>query len=837
MLTDAEIIAQVFAAFKAEQAEHRQAVGELLLDLEREPDRPDRRAVLDQLFREAHSLKGGARAAGVASIEQIAHRIEDIFSAVRQGSLALTPERCDPIYAALDLIGSLMEQIAPGVEPEPSLYNANLEQLAAVVQAAHAEVEAAASPAAEAPSASQATTAPQATPTSEPSSVSEVPPEPPAAVMAAVPAPEPPAAVTAAVPAPEPVAAAEPEVEVEPQAPVPEPLRSPTQTADETVRLPITVLDGLMNEAGELMTCSLRARQLAREAQTLQDLPARWRRMWRRVSPSLKRMRGNGASLQPVVHHLSDRVANNGASSRTIHETSEQELLLDTLEHANVLINELMASLDQLARQATEDQTRLAAVTDRMHGQIRRTRMLPLLTLINPLRLQLRDMARVANKRVALNLDDRGAEADRQVLEQLREVLMHLLRNAVDHGIETPQERLAKGKPEVGTITLHAEVSGDRLRLVIEDDGAGLDHEGIKRRALASGLMNNVEIERASPAELYDLIFLPGFSTRQTVSALSGRGVGLDVVRTRVERMHGRVNVQFEPGKTTSFVIDVPLSLTSSHGLLLRAAGGIYVLPLDAVQRIVMPEPGQIQRLEGRPVLRLGERALPLATLDDLLGFGSDRANSAHGLALLLGSGERQIACLVEAILGEQELVVHRLPTPLQRVRFVSGATILADGRVVPILDAVDLVRATTGAQRSLSLEVNEEQEQRMPLILVADDSITTRTLEKNILEAAGYQVRLATDGQEALEELRRLADDGGCDLLLSDIDMPRLNGFDLTAQVRSDTKLRHLPVVLVTSLDSAADRERGVEAGADAYIIKRSFDQQTLLDTIAQLI
>ncbi|RRR74400.1 MAG: hybrid sensor histidine kinase/response regulator [Candidatus Viridilinea halotolerans] len=806
MLTDAEIIAQVFAAFKAEQAEHRQAVGELLLDLEREPDRPDRRTMLDQLFREAHSLKGGARAAGVASIEQIAHHIEDIFAAVRQGTLVLTPAHCDPIYAALDLIGVLMEQIAPGVEPDPALYAEHLAQLDAVAQAAHAALDAV-----------MANDAPAATD----KTVDETP----------LPPPE----LTAAVPVPAPTV----EPEVETQAPAAEPARNASPAADETVRLPITVLDGLMNEAGELMTCSLRARQLAREAQHIQDLPARWRRMWRRVSPTLKRIRGNGAALQPVVHHLDDRATNNGhaPTATARQETSEQELLLETLEQANILISDLMAGLDQLARQATEDQTRLAAVTDRMHSQIRRTRMLPLLTLSNPLRLQLRDMARAANKRVALNLDDRGAEADRQVLEQLREVLMHLLRNAVDHGIELPEERLAKGKPEVGTITLHAEVSGDRLRLVVEDDGAGLDHEAIKRRALASGLMSNAEIERATAGELYDLIFLPGFSTRQTVSALSGRGVGLDVVRTRVERMHGRVSVEFVPGQGTSFIIDVPLSLTSSHGLLLRSGGNIYVLPLDAVQRIVMPEPGQIQSLEGRPVLRLDQRALPLATLDDLLGLSGERASGTRGLALLLGSGERQIACLVESILGEQELVVHRLPPPLQRVRFVSGATILADGRVVPILDAVDLVRATAGAQRSLSPEAAEEQTQRVPMILVADDSITTRTLEKNILEAAGYRVSLATDGQEALEELRRLNDDGGCDLLLSDIDMPRLNGFDLTAQVRSDNKLRHLPVVLVTSLDSPADRERGVAAGADAYIVKRSFDQQTLLETIAQLI
>jgi two-component system chemotaxis sensor kinase CheA len=195
------------------------------------------------------------------------------------------------------------------------------------------------------------------------------------------------------------------------------------------------------------------------------------------------------------------------------------------------------------------------------------------------------------------------------------------------------------------------------------------------------------------------------------------------------------------------------------------------------------------------------------------------------------------VACMVETVLGEQELVVHRLPAPLLHVRFLSGATILADGQVVPILDVVDLVRAASGAQRVISVSSGPQVERRMPTVLVADDSITTRTLEKNILEAAGYQVYLATDGQEALQTLRQLADNGGCDLLLSDIDMPRLNGFDLTTQVRADIRLRHLPVVLVTSLDSQADRERGVSAGADAYIVKRAFDQQTLLETIAQLI
>jgi two-component system chemotaxis sensor kinase CheA len=213
------------------------------------------------------------------------------------------------------------------------------------------------------------------------------------------------------------------------------------------------------------------------------------------------------------------------------------------------------------------------------------------------------------------------------------------------------------------------------------------------------------------------------------------------------------------------------------------------------------------------------------------------RLDTVRRLALVLGSGERQIASLVDDVLAEQELVTHRLPSPLQRVRFVAGASILADGSVVPILDAVDLVEAAIGAHHMVDPVIDSAKPHWSPTVLVVDDSLTTRTLEKNILEAAGYQVRLATDGVEALQLLNQLLDYDGCDLLLSDVDMPRLNGFELTAQVRANARFKHLPIVLVTSLDTPADRERGIAAGADAYIVKRTFEQQVLLETIAQLI
>ncbi len=821
MLTDEEIMRQVLAAFQEEQTEHCQAISTILLELERQPDHPRFTEHITQLFREAHSLKGGARAAGIESVEVLAHKVEDLFSAVRQGTIALSADVCDPVYAAVDAIGVLMGQVTTGRTPNMEPYQPILDRIGALL---HDEPVA---PAQNPPSSeadadqSENLTLPQL------ASVSGAEADEEQAPMQLT-------------------AAAAEEV--------------PWETASTTVRLSTAMLDSLMNETGELIISAARSQQQFRDTRALADLPAGWRRIWRQVRPVIERVQKQQMTFQPTVHHLQDRgVYTNGAtvsdtSATQVRLDTEAVVLLDALLQANTLINSLEQRLINQARRVGEDSARLSAVTGRLQDQIRRTRMLPLLTLLNPLRVQLREMARMVQKQVVIETDDKGAEADRQVLEGLREVLLHLLRNAIDHGIEAPDIRERCGKPPVGRLNLQTMVSGDYLDLTLSDDGAGLDIVAITQTALERGFLTESELSRTSEADILDLIFLPGFSTRHVADALSGRGVGLDVVRSSVERMHGFVSVHSTPGLGCTFTIRVPLSLTSSHGLLLRVGRATYMLPLEAVQRIVPVAPQDIQFVEGRAVLKLDDQPTMLINLADLLGetaqavpaeqYATTKAREQNGghptrsLALLLGSGDRQVACMVDEVVGEQELVVHRLPAPLQRVRFLAGATILPDGSVVPILDLVDVLRAAVGMRNTLQVTVEEgTRQQRIPTVLVADDSITTRTLEKNILEAAGYYVHLATDGVEAIQVLQRLAENGGCDLLVSDIDMPRLNGFDLTTQVRTDPNLKHLPIVLVTSLDTSNDRERGMSAGADAYIVKRAFDQQTLLDTIARLI
>jgi two-component system chemotaxis sensor kinase CheA len=807
MLTDDEIMRQVLEAFQEEQAEHCQAIGDILLGLEHTPDHPQFEEQVAQLFREAHSLKGGARAAGVEAVEQLAHRVEDLFSAVRQGRLPISSEVCDPVYAALEAIREMMKQVTAGKQASLEPYQPLMASLGALLEES----------------------APDAAP--------EPQPEPDAAPAAQ---PEPDASAPKAPAQPRPAAAATTD-------------EVPWEMANSTVRLSTVTLDTLMNETGELIISTARSQQQSRDARAIAELPASWRRTWRQVNPIIKRMQEQQHAFQPTVHHLQDRIIDQRAKvllGGDAHITSDTMLLLEALQQANRLIGDLEQRLGTHARRSAEDAARLSAVTGRMQDQIRRTRMLPLTTLFSPLRVQLREMMRVAHKQVVLEADDGGAEADRQVLEGLREVLLHLIRNAVDHGIEPPDVRKARNKPETGRVTLKAVVSGEYLSLTIEDDGGGLNIEAITQRALADGIVSEADLIRMGETDLMDLVFLPGFSTRQTVDKLSGRGVGLDVVRSNVERMHGHVSVQSVLGVGSLFSIRVPLSLTSSQGLLLRVGEATYMLPLESIQRIVPVAPRDIRVIEGNPALTLDGHPMTLIHLCDLLGEtrrasadthrrSSEQANvgGEQSLALLLGSGDRQVACMIDGVLGEQELVVHRLPAPLQRVRFIAGATILPDGQVVPILDLVDVLRAAIGARRMIDMRPEPEASDRTPTVVVADDSITTRTLEKNILEAAGYHVHLAIDGAEAIHVLHRLIENGGCDLLLSDIDMPNLNGFDLTTQVRNDPGLKHLPIVLVTSLDTAADRERGMAAGADAYIVKRAFDQQLLLDTIAQLI
>jgi two-component system chemotaxis sensor kinase CheA len=516
-------------------------------------------------------------------------------------------------------------------------------------------------------------------------------------------------------------------------------------------------------------------------------------------------------------------------------------------------LHEVGGRLRSLQRRYDADQRRLTQVMAGLQDNVHRMRMLPISTVFGTFPRMVRDLAYDLGKEVRLVIQGGDTEVDRSVLEQIKDPLTHLLRNSLDHGIELPAARQLAGKPAEGTITLSAAQHGDSIIIEVTDDGQGIDIARVRANAVKKGGVSATEAAAMSEQEALWLIFRSGVSTSAIVSDVSGRGVGLDVVRDKVERLHGLIDVHSVLGAGARFTLTLPLTVATTLCLLVQVAGQTFAVPITNVIRIVRLGADAVGYAEGQAAIRPEGRPILLLNLAQILGVATGQPPAPKpgwaaasttpaapdlGIAIILGSAEKRLAFRVDAVTNAQEVVVKPLPKPFLRVRYLVGASILGTGEVVLVLNVADLLRASAPVSAPQVAPAAPEVA-RARTVMVVDDSITTRTLEKNILETAGFVVRVYADGLEAWNAL--LADgctpDGLFDLVVTDVSMPRLNGFDLTLRVRSDQRLKNLPVVLVTSLDSREDRERGVQAGADAYITKGAFDQENLLETIRRLI
>jgi two-component system chemotaxis sensor kinase CheA len=428
-------------------------------------------------------------------------------------------------------------------------------------------------------------------------------------------------------------------------------------------------------------------------------------------------------------------------------------------------------------------------------------------------------------------------EVDRRILEEIKNPLIHLIRNAIDHGIEKPEERTRKHKPARGTVTISLrQQSGSEVELTISDDGAGIDVAKVRSAAVRSGSASRAEAEKLVDEAALRLVLRSGISTSPIITDISGRGLGLAIVQEKVEKLGGTLSLESRPDEGATFRIRLPLTLATFRGILVRAGEHLFILPTANIRRVVKVNREEVKTVKSRETIQLDDQLVVLARLIDVLGLPARGAvgNSAGSHPeILVVPAERGIGFLVDEILDEREVLVKGLGPQLARVRNIAGATVLGTGQVVPILNVSDLLASAMRVTVSPTVVgATEEGEARRASILIAEDSITARTLLQNILEAAGYEVKTAVDGAAALTELKA----GNYDLLVSDVEMPRMSGFELTAQVREDKRLAELPVVLVTSLDSREDRERGIDVGANAYIVKSSFDQSNLLEAIRRL-
>ncbi len=581
-------------------------------------------------------------------------------------------------------------------------------------------------------------------------------------------------------------------------------------SGEETIRVAIGKLDALMADTGELLTSKISADQHLNEMTQIQYQLSLWPKTLDDFGTLLRRVNG------PVGLQLGEIL-------------SQHQDYLQTLSQ----------NIDGVQQSIARNTLRLGMITNRIQDEVRQVRLVPFQSIIFLLQRTVRDAARSQNKQVALLVVIGGeVELDKKVLEILKDPLLHLLRNAVAHGIEYPNERLATNKPAEGHITLTIQQRGNEVSIEVKDDGKGFDFAALRAHRSHNGGARSDESMTAD--ELINLAFAPGVSTATEITELAGRGVGLDVVRQSVEALQGRIEVSSHPGRGTAFQLVVPVSLTTTFGLLVRIANEQYILPLLSIEKIIHPDVSF--SIEGQLMISVDNQPIPLISLAAALNrpFSQEIAPSKT-LAIVVRAADQRMAVLVDDILSQQEVTIKPLSNLFPRVLCVAGAAILGSGEPVLVLNTTDLVKVAKQSEMApitmpqLTLGVAPEQNvaPHDHYILVVDDSITTRTLEKNILQAAGYKVITATDGELALKQLK----ENRVDLVVSDVQMPNLDGIGLTQSLRESKQYSNLPVILVTSLERTEDRERGLMAGANAYIVKRGFDQAELLSTIERLL
>lgn len=746
---DDDFLKELLATFKVEAEEHLKAITSGLLEIEKTPTAERQTQIVEAVFREAHSLKGAARAVNMTEIEAVCQSLEGIFAALKQEAIAPSPELCDILHPAVDALDRLLSSGGgPSAAPEESHIRRLIQRLEEASRGS--------------------------APTSE-----------------------------------EPAGGGRSLQTAHDEHPMPA-LRPATA---DTIRIPTAKLGPLLLQVEELLTSKLAAVQRAAELGEANAALAAWKKDRARIKGRIS----GGRVRRPEVETLRELVERN--------------------EQAAASVEAKLASVKKLA---DLDQRTLGRLVDDLLAEMKRLSMLPFSSILEIFPRFVRDLSREQGKEVELSIQGGEIEIDRRILEEVKDPLIHLVRNCIDHGIEKPEERRRKGKPSRGRVGITvSQKDGNKVEVLIADDGAGIDAAKVRSAALRLGTVSREEAEKLSDREALALIFQSGVSTSPIITDLSGRGLGLAIVREKAEKLSGTVSMESQPDTGTVFRLVLPVTLATFRGILVRVNEHLFILPLASVERTLKVKTESIRTAENRETVPLNGHVVPLARLGDALELPRRRAtgDSADAVpALVLGLAEKRIAFVVDEILNEQDVLVKSLGKQLSRVRNIAGAAVLGSGRVVPVVNVPDLIKSAvrlSAAPVRQAAVPGEKEEEKKKSVLVVEDSITARALVKNILEAAGYQVATAVDGIDGFTQLRG----GQFDIVVSDVDMPRMNGFDLTAKIRAEKKLSAMPVVLVTALESREDRERGIDAGANAYIVKSSFDQSNLLEVIRRLI
>jgi two-component system chemotaxis sensor kinase CheA len=836
-MNEAEFLEKLREAFAIESDEHFRTIRSGLAEIEQDDSDPV--AVIELIFREAHSLKGAARAINRADIEALCQGMESLLAAWKKEPSSRTKVHYSLLEKAMDLLEELLES-----EEEYSMTEPRLQSLADDLKAESAVLN---------------RDRLQALP---------IPPVPPE--MCGNPGrqvgaeskdvrPEPAAPVAS-----RPVAEASTESggqdsetrSADSSFPSEQHTRSENSTdagekegsvlaphagngngemegnstsrrsrngrdvVRDTVRVSIAELDALYRQTEELSSVKYMIGRSASDLRLVMDQCREWIREYQKFRQSaLEQVRGAGE-----------------ASRIPPQQSEEYEKLQHFMKWTARQIEGVESSVGKAIEDGRGTMYIMDTLADTMMDQAKQLLLLPFALLTDTLAPMVRKIARDLEKDVQFEVTGDDIRIDKRILEMLKDPLVHLLRNSLDHGIEEGAVRIKSGKSAQGSIAINISVAQDnRVEIVVQDDGRGIDHVRIRDRAVQEGILTKEAAGALSEREALELIFHSGLSTSPMITDISGRGVGLNVVRENIASLGGELYVVTEKGKRSRFVMSLPVSLSNARGVLVRSSGRMYIVPLQHVDKGMVIHREDLGLLDGKPVIEYRDKPVTVQRLDEMLAMPSaaKREEQSQMTLLVLSLGGTYLGVEVDEVLWEQDVVVKPLPPPVARVRTISGASLLSTGELVPVLHIPDLFDSARSAAAGPKAVREETTQKRSTHVLVVDDSITSRVLLHDILLSSGYTVNTAVDGIDALTCLR----EEEYDIIVSDVEMPRMNGFELTEAIRRDEKLRELPVVLVTGLESKEDRERGFDVGANAYIIKSSFDQSNLLEVISRLV
>lgn len=475
----------------------------------------------------------------------------------------------------------------------------------------------------------------------------------------------------------------------------------------------------------------------------------------------------------------------------------------------------------------------LGYLVQKLQDNVRSLRLVPIGSVLRPLFRTVHDISHELKKEVDIELIGEEIKVDRVILENIKSPIIHLIRNAIDHGIESTEDRIIKGKPEKGKLVVRVSEEGNQIHIGISDDGSGLDTEEILKTAINKKIIQASDKDKLSKEEIMNLITLPGFSTKKTITNVSGRGVGLDVVQTSMQMIKGALNIDSVPQLGTTITLQFPITLLTDRGMLVRVGEQFYIIPTVVIQRVVALDNQVVKQIEGTQALLLNNIPIPLISLAALLNISENLTEIENeGYAVVLYKGRVKVAFIVDEILGEREIAIKPLLPPLTKTPFIIGAALTGAGNVLLVLNPTDLIQAAS-KKRIFRERVPQTIKKDIQKILVVDDSFTTRTLEESILSSRGYNVLSAVNGVEAWNFLQK----NPVDLVITDVEMPLMNGFELTNKIKQHESLKKIPVIIVTTHENDADKQRGIDVLADGYIVKKQFDTNALLDLIKQFL